>query len=182
MSWNKFKARLRHLTKRLKGVNEKIRKRRRKGQKTPELAEIKKHIAAKIEYLRAHPPPKPQSTTGFATFDGHTVPAWIVHEVCEPARKSGMWKGSVISGYRTPAYSESLCRAMCGAPQCPGRCAGRATNHACPPDGKPLKPRGAIDVTDSAGLQRWCRAHGNPLHGNGEFLPYDTPHFSASGR
>lgn len=182
MSWKTWKARMRHLRKRLKGINEKIFKRRAKGQKTPELAEIRRHVRRKIKWLKDHKPPPPRRKSGFKTLDGRICPAWIVDEVLLPARNSGVWNGSVVSGYRTPAYSEQLCYGICGAPTCPGRCAGRSTNHACPPDGKPIKPRGAVDVTDSAGLQRWCRAHGNPLHGNGEMLPYDPVHFSSSGR
>jgi hypothetical protein len=53
------------------------------------------------------------------------------------ARQHG-WRGVVTSGYRTPAYSQSLCYAMCGRPSCPGRCAGTSSNHV----------RTAIDVSD----------------------------------
>lgn len=171
--------RLQHAWKRLRGINLKIKKRRKKGKKTPELAEIRRHIKKKIAWLKAHKDPGPVPT--LETFDAHQVPGWIVEQVLKPARSSGTWKGTVISGYRSPAYSESLCRSICGAPSCPGRCAGRSSNHAAPPSGKGVAYEGAIDVTDAPGLQRWCRAHGNPLHGNGEMLPLDTPHFSRSG-
>lgn len=167
---------------RLRELNREIRKRRKRGHKTPDLAARRRHIQKKIAWLKAHKDPSPVSTGGatLTTFDDHTVPVWIA-DVLLLARKSGNWKGYVISGYRSPAYSESLCEAMCGAPSCPGRCAGRSSNHACPPSGKGVEFEGAVDVTDSAGLQRYCRAHGNPLHGNGEMLPYDTPHFSRTG-
>jgi len=117
---------------------------------------------------------------GLVAFDGHEVPAWIV-AILSAARHDGIWHGSVISGYRTPAYSESLCYAMCGAPSCPGRCAGRATNHSCPPTYRGVKYEGAVDVTDAPGLRSYCRLHNAPLRGDGEVLPYDTPHFSHEG-
>lgn len=121
-------------------------------------------------------------STGTVIFDGKACAAWIANDVLTPARASGDWTGYLISGFRTPAYSESLCIAMCGSPTCPGVCGGRYSNHACPPSGTCQVGEGAADVTDPAGLQRWCRAHGDPLHGNGEMLPADTPHFSKSGR
>jgi hypothetical protein len=175
--------RLRHAYKRLRGINIKIRKRRAKGQKTPELAAIRRHVRKKIAWLEAHKDPAPAPTEHglLVSFDGHTVPSWIAR-VLGSARASGYWNGAVFSGYRSPAYSESLCYGICGAPTCSGRCAGRSSNHACPPSGTGTTYEGAVDVSDPAGLQRWCRAHGNPLHGNGEMLPYDTPHFSRSGR
>lgn len=171
--------RLKKLRNRLRELNRKIRNRRRRGHKTPDLAAERKRVKKKIDWLEKHTDPGP--VPNLETLDGHQVPGWIA-EILKAARNSGNWEGYVISGYRTPAYSESLCRAMCGAPSCPGRCAGRSSNHACPPSGKGSPYEGAVDVTDSAGLQRYCRAHNHPLHGNGEMLPYDTPHFSNTGR
>jgi hypothetical protein len=53
------------------------------------------------------------------------------------------WSGILNSGWRDPAYSEQLCYNMCGAPTCPGRCAGRYSRHSqCP------WQNGAIDVSD----------------------------------
>ncbi len=135
---------------------------------------------AKHLWLEAHPP-TPVDTDGLTWFDGHQVASWIVHEVLIPARNSGVWGGGVISGYRSDAYQCTVCSQICsGGCQngCPGLCARPGTsNHR-----GIVKPAGAADVSDPAGLQRWCRAHGNPMHGNGEMLPYDIPHFSASGR
>ena len=70
---------------------------------------------------------------------------------------------------------------MCGAPTCSGRCGGRFSNHACPPSGKGVKYEGAEDVTDPAGLDRFCREHNKPLIGNGRVLPADLNHFSHAG-
>lgn len=142
-----------------------------------------RYLKRKIAWLRKNRDPEPvPSDELLVTFDGKLVPRWMAAQALAPARASGIWRGYVFSGYRSPEYSEQLCYNMCGAPSCPGRCAGRASNHAAPPSGRGYAYEGAVDVTDSAGLQRWCRAHGNPIRGNGEALPSDTPHFSRSGR
>jgi hypothetical protein len=110
---------------------------------------------------------------GFVWVDGVKVCGWIAEEL-QKARRYG-WRGRVISGYRTPAYSEQLCYAMCGRPSCPGRCAGRATNHARGPE----FPLGAVDVTLYWELQNICVKHGLRIH-NG--LPRTDPvHFSHAG-
>lgn len=129
-----------------------------------------------LRYHHKHPP----QIEGLVTFDGHQLPAWIA-EINQKARDAGYWHGSVISGVRSPEYSEHLCIIMCGSPTCPGRCGGRNSNHACPPSGKGVKYEGAEDVTDAAGLDRYCQAHNEPLIGNGRVLPADTPHFSHAG-
>lgn len=112
-------------------------------------------------------------------FDGHVVARWIVEQALVPARESGVWTGVVISGFRSPEYSTSLCEQMCGAPSCPGRCAGASSNHSCPPThtGEPFE--GAVDVTDPVGLQEWCAAHGFPIR---HTLPSDANHFSRTGQ
>jgi hypothetical protein len=110
---------------------------------------------------------------GVANFDNKQVAAWMVPHL-EWARAHG-WKGSVISGYRTPEYSEHVCRGICGAPSCPGRCAGRSSNHS----GR-VAPRGAVDVSDCftfAELMKRC-PHQPRIFNN---LPNDRPHFSATG-
>src|SRR3954454_17418768 len=78
---------------------------------------------------------------GVGTFDGKPVAKCVV-PVLHWCRGHG-WHGRLVSGYRTPAYSEHLCIVMCGRPQCPGRCAGRATNHAYATPGC-----FAVDVSD----------------------------------
>lgn len=93
------------------------------------------------------------------------------------ARLDG-WEGHLYSGYRTPAYSEHLCYIICGAPSCPGRCAGRATNHAYAE-----ADRFAIDVSDyvkfNTSMQKMPLHPGQPRLWND--LPSDRPHFSPSG-
>jgi hypothetical protein len=79
----------------------------------------------------------------------------------------------VTSGYRTPEYSTSLCIAMCGAPSCPGRCAGASSNHS----GK-VYPAGAVDVTDYTRFGQIQPQIGSPLRND---LPIDPVHYSVSG-
>lgn len=155
---------------------------RRRIRRVKDPAGFKKAEAAyqkKLDYFAAHEHPKPPSSGGnWITFDGRTCCGWIAG-ILTRARASGIWHGSVISGVRTPEYSEQLCYAMCGAPSCSGRCAGRASNHnatTC------AYPQGAVDVTDYNGLEAYCRSHGEKLYGGGYALPQDYPHFSASGR
>jgi peptidoglycan hydrolase-like protein with peptidoglycan-binding domain len=112
---------------------------------------------------------------GVATFDGKPVAAWLKPYLVW-ARNNG-WQGTLNSGWRDPAYSEQLCRNMCGAPSCPGRCAGRTSNHA-----GSVRPAGAVDVSDYARfgeLMRRCplqpRIH-NALGAR------DPVHFSVTGR
>ena len=85
------------------------------------------------------------------------------------------WRGAVNSGWRDPAYSESLCRAMCGAPSCPGRCAGRASNHA-----GSNYPNGAVDVSDYWNFGAIQPRIGSPLRN--ALGAQDPVHFSCSGR
>jgi hypothetical protein len=161
------------LLRRLKPKN--LKRTKRRHELASRIAERRRKLRAAIQ---AH---QDETGPGTVTFDGKAVAKWIAAHL-QAARSSGVWNGYLISGFRTPEYSESLCYAMCGAPTCPGMCGGRNSNHACPPTATCQEFEGAVDLSDSAGFQRYCRAHGNPLHGNGEMLPGDTPHFSASGR
>jgi len=117
-----------------------------------------------------HPPP-PQD--GVVTFDGKPCAAWIAADLQE-ARDKGLWGGVLISGYRTPAYSTSLCYGICGAPSCPGRCAGASSNHS-----KYVRPEGAADVSDYVRCEAAMRQIGSPLHN--AIGPSDPNHLSASG-
>lgn len=109
-------------------------------------------------------------------FDGKPVAAYFVPHL-RWARAHG-WHGSVVSGYRTPAYSESLCYHMCGRPSCPGTCAGRATNHAGLDPNK--TPSGAIDVSDYINFGNIiARSPYSPHIHNA--LPRDRVHFSPRG-
>lgn len=109
--------------------------------------------------------------SGVAVYDGKQVAAWIIPWL-KKSRQAG-WKGTVTSGYRTPAYSEHLCQQMCGAPSCPGRCAGRSSNHS----GKRF-PAGAVDVSDYENFARIQRRIHSPLKND---LPSDRVHFSVTG-
>lgn len=110
---------------------------------------------------------------GVTRFDGVPCPIWLAKKVAE-VRKAGRWKGRLVSGWRDPKYSESLCYNMCGRPSCPGKCAGRASNHS-----GVWYPRGAIDVSDYWTFRNECSRLGNGLR-NG--MPSSDPvHFSVSG-
>lgn len=117
--------------------------------------------------------------TGVSVYDGVNVAAWMVPYL-DWARQRGYrgrrWTGNVRSGYRDPAYSESLCYAMCGRPSCPGKCAGRSSNHS----GK-RKPAGALDVTDYVTFgQLMAHCPLSPRLRN-DLGPDDPVHFSVSG-
>ena len=153
------------------------------GPKVTKRQKRKKRILAAIRKLRKQirdQKPPPEDADHFMTMDGKVVPEWI-GKINLAARAAGRWAGVVISGYRTPEYSEQLCYAMCGQPSCPGMCAGRLTNHACPPSNTGVYPEGAEDVSDPEGLDNHCQATNAPLIGNGRRLPNDKVHFSHEG-
>ena len=109
-------------------------------------------------------------------YDGIPVAAYFI-PILQWCREHG-WHGHLVSGYRTPEYSEHLCQVMCGAPTCAGRCAGRHTNHA----GLDFRktPCGAIDVSDYwtfASVVARCPLLPK-LH---NYLPNDRVHFSPTG-
>jgi hypothetical protein len=137
---------------------------------------LDKRLRAKHLYLKTHPPVT-QIRPGVVEFDGKPCAEWIA-TILAAARAAGTWGGYLLSGVRTSAESVGLCIAMCGASSCPGRCGGTASNHNCDECGD---GDGAADVTDPAGLQRYCREHGIALRGNGEVLPADVNHFSRAG-
>jgi hypothetical protein len=113
-------------------------------------------------------------SAGVTTFDGRPCAKWLVPYL-QWAREEAGWRGMLESGWRDPEYSEHLCFQMCGAPRCPGRCAGRSSNHV-----GDAPPRGAIDVTEYArfgAVIRNCPL--TPKIFNA--LPSDLVHFSASG-
>jgi hypothetical protein len=100
-----------------------------------------------------------RNRNGFAIWEGKTVAAWTVYWL-DRSRAKG-WHGTVASGVRTAAYSTHLCIVMCGHPSCPGRCAGRASNHNM--EQAQGFPAGALDVTDYAAFGR-IQPHGRPAH------------------
>lgn len=131
---------------------------------------IKRRAQHNAAWVRSH------FRTGVVTYDGVRVARWIVPYL-DYARRHG-WPGHLVSGYRDPAYSERLCFAMCGAPRCPGRCAGRSSNHS-----GSVKPRGAIDVSNYVVFGRLMQradAPRNPRLIN-RLGNQDPVHFSATG-
>jgi hypothetical protein len=112
---------------------------------------------------------------GVSTYDGRPCAAWL-RPYLVWAKEQG-WQGTLVSGWRDPVYSEQLCYRMCGAPSCPGRCAGRASNHS-----GSEKPKGALDVSDYTRfgqLMQRCPHQPRIFNALG---PADPVHFSASGR
>lgn len=169
------------LKERLKAARERLFKLMHLRHDAPAGSKERDKLAAKVVKARARKDKLLQklkdrqpATDGITVIDGKQVANWIAKYVLE-ARKRGLWHGYVVSGYRSPEYSTSLCEAMCGAPTCPGRCAGATSNHSG------LRyPRGAVDV-DLAHRDEFARAMvtlGAPLK---NALPNDPNHFSAYG-
>jgi hypothetical protein len=154
----------------------KFRESRELGQKLRHTLAVvtkrEKNAANKLRHLRKLKAQAHVNRNGLAVFDGRQVAGWMVPDL-QWARAHG-WRGHVVSGYRTPAYSEQLCYRMCGRPSCPGRCAGRNTNHARLGDGQ-----GAIDVSDYYRFGALMRQRGSRLHN--ALGSRDPVHFSASG-
>jgi hypothetical protein len=125
----------------------------------------------KDQHERAKQPP----AAGTTQFDGRLVANWM-KPYLEFARENG-WKGQLTSGFRDPAHSEHICFVQCGAPSCPGTCAGRRSNHV-----GNKKPQGAIDVSDHARfgqLMESCPLKPRIFNALGAA---DPEHFSATGR
>jgi hypothetical protein len=134
----------------------------------PTIAALQAAIAA------APPSASPVAPAGgVGTFDGKLCASWLIPYLTW-AREHG-WQGKLNSGWRDPVYSEGLCLKMCGAPTCPGRCAGRTSNHA-----GDVKPKGAVDVSDYVRFgQLMAQCPLSPRIRNN--LPKDLVHFSVSG-
>jgi hypothetical protein len=159
------------------------REKGKKARKRNRFNEAKAFVGAKIKYRKkfrffeekvdknAEKKAQNPSVSGITMFDGKPVASWIVPWLLK-ARANG-WRGYVMSGYRTPEYSESLCYGICGNPSCPGRCAGRTSGHS-----QKVFPRGCVDCTDYLNLANIFVRIGAPLKNN---LPVDRPHFSNSG-
>lgn len=135
-------------------------------------AVLRKRAHKKVAFLAAHPPELDPDGDDLIEIDGKQVAEGVGREVLR-IRKAGRWHGVVVSGYRTPEHSEQLCINMCGAPQCPGMCAGRATRHATK-GGR----EGAVDLTDFITFAAECRRLGSWLENH---LPRDLVHFSDIG-
>lgn len=138
------------------------------------------HIARRIKKAEAEAKANDLNPLGsrIVTFDGKPCAEWLAYRM-KVARAAG-WNGYLNSGWRSPEYSESLCYNMCGAPSCPGRCAGRASNHA-----KNVYPYGAIDVGDYytfGALMRSLDGRIPGVHIYNALGAADPVHFSSSGR
>lgn len=94
---------------------------------------------------------------------GNQIAAWIAAEL-DMARQLG-WKGTVTSGYRSPADQRRVCAQTSGPCAAPGQSRHQGKNF----------PNGAVDVSDYNGLNRILRKMGSPLKWAGA---KDLPHFS----
>jgi hypothetical protein len=140
----------------------------------------RKPIFAKLRDEHLHPPDDPDN---ISTFEGVPVAAWMVGKAPGPngshvnwlqkIRDAG-WGGVITSGARTAQHSEELCLQMCGAPTCPGRCAGRTSNHI-----PVIYPGGAVDVSEYTRFGELARQVGAPLVN--ALGAADPVHFSPSG-
>ena len=100
---------------------------------------MRRRAKQRIDWRRNHH--KAVVTSGVTHYDGVPVAAVAV-PILQWCRDHG-WHGRLVSGWRDPVYSRSLCFRMCGAASCPGRCAGLASNHV-----GSTRERFAIDVSD----------------------------------
>lgn len=128
-------------------------------------------------------------TTGVTYYDGVPVAKAAVFYL-DYARHTGVdgrkWGGRLSSGWRDPVYSRGICIQKCGAPSCPGICAGLSSNHV----GQKLVLNGpgsqfALDVTDYIDFGH-IMSHmpaealeGRPRLSN--HLPADPVHYSPTG-
>jgi hypothetical protein len=113
-------------------------------------------------------------TSGVTRFDGKPVAKTAV-PILKWCRSHG-WHGVLVSGWRSPAYSEHLCFNMCGRPSCPGRCAGRSTNHS-----GSTPSRFAVDVSDYGTFRNVVARCPLRPHIHNSLGSRDPVHFSPSG-
>ena len=135
------------------------------------LEERKKRLRAAIrKHRRAQQQAADQD--GISIYDGKPVASHFVPWL-NKIRAAG-WNGVLVSGYRTPEYSESLCYAMCGQPTCPGRCAGRYSKHS-----QKVPIDGAVDLSDYYTAGAKFRQVGAPYFN--ALGAADPVHFSNTG-
>lgn len=145
--------------------------RRGSGANKVSLATVRRGITRRFQHNRHYR--KSFNEPGVTLYDGVHVAKWLVPYL-QYARSHG-WRGRLVSGWRDPAYSEKLCYNMCGAPRCPGLCAGRSSNHS-----GSVKPHGALDVSYYYDFGRIIRGCTYTPHLTNH-LPRDPVHWSASG-
>lgn len=141
------------------------------------LAEREEKLRKRIEARQNQAGQLDPDGDGLAVLDGKLVALWIAEDIRE-AQTRGLLpaSGIVLSGFRSPELSESICISYCGQPTCSSPpCAGRYSRHAQKGDGQ-----GAVDVFPAVRDQfaRAMQAIGSRLH---NALPTDTNHFSAQG-
>jgi hypothetical protein len=154
------------------------------GQRSAAMKRRAKKRDEVFDKLRRHVLHPPDDPDHISTFEGVSVAAWMVGKDAGPdgshvdwlgkIRATGIWGGVIVSGARTAAHSQDLCYGMCGAPSCPGTCAGIYSNHVVDAG----YPDGALDVSDYYNFGRACRQVGAPLQND---LPADPVHYSPSG-
>lgn len=135
-------------------------------------AVLHRRAEQKLAWLRKHPAPLDPDGDDLIQIDGKQVAEQVGREVLR-IRAGGRWSGYIVSGYRTPAYSQQLCYQICGRPSCPGLCAGTSSNHT-----RKGGRNGAVDLTDYLTFAAECRRLGSWLENH---LPRDLVHFSDSG-
>jgi hypothetical protein len=91
---------------------------------------------------------------GLAHFDGKLVAGWI-EPILQRARATGLWKGSVSSGYRSDAEQTAIYKSGVRPAALPRSMGGGGSNH----EGATF-PYGAVDVSDAAGLAAALRKLG----------------------
>lgn len=145
--------------------------------------QIKDHLAKKVKGLEHQLNQRQEARaerrddrfdvhgTDIVSFDGVAVVESAAYWL-KKSRAAG-WAGVLVSGYRTPEYSEQLCYQMCGHPTCPGRCAGRASGHS-----QRTYPGPCVDVSEYGQFEAIQFRIGSPLRND---LPIDPVHFSVSG-
>jgi hypothetical protein len=131
-------------------------------------------------------PPTDQDGIAIDPVSGESVPAWVVGKAPGPDGKTKNWlkiirehgwHGGINSGARTEAHSIELCFQICGAPSCPGLCAGATSNHVIKGKNGPGN-WGALDVSEYEVFGRVCHEVGCPLQND---LPADPVHYSPDG-
>lgn len=132
------------------------------------LASKRRNARVRRWQVSRRPPP---ATGGLTYFDGKRCASWIARGLFA-VRASGL-AFALLSGFRDPAYSTSLCYRICEHPSCPGLCAGAGSNHS-----GIFFPRGAADCTNGPTVRSRARARGCPLNNH---LPRDLPHCSYNG-
>lgn len=124
---------------------------------------------------------KLKGTTQWKNPDGSsvTIAKWMNAYLLAIGAKG---KIALNNSFRTPQESHDICMGMCGAPSCPGVCAGRSSNHS-----GTVWPAGAIDLINDTtepakleALMKKAKRKGIPKLLKND-LPADRLHYSSDG-